>query len=452
MIRLSGSYRGALQEKKSIIVSASQTLGLRDGVLISTAAETSSSIVIGPLNCNLDFSSIDRIPMLDLTQAAAAPVVELPERFDLAESLPGITPPQTQGNCGCCWAIAVATAVSDQFLYQGLTPYNPMLSYTDLIACYEHETNQKCGGANPAMALTWASQHGLAPQIQEVGSYQWCTRDPQCIGATQVVPVGQLNSLIPPCVSASLRFFPLNPTTPTHTQQSTPVPGVSGEAVEAGSQAIKTFLYTKGPAVVGLHVYSNLIHGNFLCNGDNPDNIYFDTIDYTTCRQATDPPQWIGSHAVVATGWGVGRVKGFLLGSPEEFVIVPYWIIRNSWGEKWGINGYFRLAAYPFNKLCQLDVSVEVEEMSTDPLSKQQTTQKILTGGTLFCDLGGFGYDLGGPVEGFAVITKPRSIVPIGEIVSLFLCCMILFLIFFTLLVLVFHGTKKKDERKQKIK
>jgi len=35
-----------------------------------------------------------------------------------------------------------------------------------------------------------------------------------------------------------------------------------------------------------------------------------------------------GAHAVKIVGWGVyGGVK--------------YWIIANSWGEKWGMNGFF---------------------------------------------------------------------------------------------------------------
>jgi len=41
-------------------------------------------------------------------------------------------------------------------------------------------------------------------------------------------------------------------------------------------------------------------------------------------------------HAVLLVGYGV-EPKSFL---KKE---TPYWIVKNTWSEKWGENGYFRI-------------------------------------------------------------------------------------------------------------
>ena len=44
-----------------------------------------------------------------------------------------------------------------------------------------------------------------------------------------------------------------------------------------------------------------------------------------------DPKLWEEtSHAVVVTGWGV---------TPDTNE--KYWIVKNSWSDRWGNNGYF---------------------------------------------------------------------------------------------------------------
>ncbi|KAM0000517.1 Cysteine proteinase 3 [Helianthus debilis subsp. tardiflorus] len=36
------------------------------------------------------------------------------------------------------------------------------------------------------------------------------------------------------------------------------------------------------------------------------------------------------NHAVVAVGYGVENG-------------IPYWLLKNSWGPEWGLNGYFKM-------------------------------------------------------------------------------------------------------------
>lgn len=45
-----------------------------------------------------------------------------------------------------------------------------------------------------------------------------------------------------------------------------------------------------------------------------------------------DRPEWTKiDHSVLCYGWG------------ETEDGTKYWLLQNSWGERWGINGYFKL-------------------------------------------------------------------------------------------------------------
>ena len=51
-------------------------------------------------------------------------------------------------------------------------------------------------------------------------------------------------------------------------------------------------------------------------------------------------------------GWGIAKNIQYDNGKRGD---VPYWHCRNSWGESWGDNGYFKIAMYPFNKRAQFE-------------------------------------------------------------------------------------------------
>jgi len=73
--------------------------------------------------------------------------------------------------------------------------------------------------------------------------------------------------------------------------------------------SIKQEVYTNGPIQTGFIVYSDFMSYS--------SGVYV----HTTGGQ-------LGGHAVKIVGWGQS-------GS------TPYWVVANSWGTGWGLNGYF---------------------------------------------------------------------------------------------------------------
>jgi len=404
------------------------------------------------MNANLDFSTVSPLGIEQMKPKAGEAVVVLPPFFNWAEINDQITPPPNQGKCGSCWAVAVASAISDNFVTRNLVPKNPSISPTYLLSCYPG--SEKCGGGNPALSMQWIAKNGIAATADSF-DYSWCLNNAVCNGTSSTpVTVQTLNGLITPCGNTPpLKFFISSLTMP----QLTPDQANDPVKLATAITSVKTFLYTKGPAVTGFSVLDNFSGGNYLCNGDNPDNIYLENVDYKTGSFSATPFKFIGGHAVVVVGWGSGKVRESLLkqgGNPQLMVDVPYWIARNSWTTKWGIGGYFRIAQYPFNKTSQFDATVFVQATIQDPTTGQTTVQNVPTGGILFFDTNYFGYGEPVVMESFyettpepTTTTTSESRLP--EIALYFVVGMLLFMLLVTAVVWIttatnHHGKKVK--------
>ena len=86
-------------------------------------------------------------------------------------------------------------------------------------------------------------------------------------------------------------------------------------------------IYENGPIVVAMNASPELYYysgGIFTSNARRTEGKYEKNVR----------PWEFTNHAVVCVGWGEEEVNG---------KIEKYWILKNSWGIKWGDNGYFKI-------------------------------------------------------------------------------------------------------------
>ncbi len=91
---------------------------------------------------------------------------------------------------------------------------------------------------------------------------------------------------------------------------------------EGDENALKTAFNQYGPIAVGIHANNDFSH-------------YKQGIFDSNCEDRI-------THAVVVVGYGHDKPSN-----------KDYWIIKNSWGENWGENGYIRMRRNN-NNMCSI--------------------------------------------------------------------------------------------------
>ena len=169
--------------------------------------------------------------------------------------------------------------------------------------------------------------------------------------------------------------------------QAEPVASAAPAGINGMSEWIMTSIYNYGPCVAGFQIYSSFMK---FFRSTKRRQIYRaqDFIDDIKSGQGTTK---LGGHAISIVGWGEEIVVGDndadvssthpnpLMaseddkknnsnksggdkknsgGDDKENEIIKYWVIRNSWGEKWGDDGFFRVERDIDKKLEALEKSV----------------------------------------------------------------------------------------------
>lgn len=307
-----------------------------------------------------NFKNVDAKILRELDEEFFNLFKTLPENFswhlittddspNIIQKKKNISKVQNQHLCGCCWAISCATAISDAFVISNIVDYPPNISYTYALARYPQ---QKCSGGSSRILLE-EIKNGDGITSNYCVDDSWCLNDQKCsqsaIQHFNHKDKEYLSSLIPEtgCYDGSKYHFVYN------------LDDVYSFTLNDHLKVfeiqikIKQHIMVRGPVVGGFLIMENFLNFN---NG-----IYFENAEYTSANNVVyyldeNNEKIIGSHSVVIVGWGLEKNYKF-----NDFMInVPYWYCRNSWGENWGENGYFKIAMYPYNKICQFTKRVKI--------------------------------------------------------------------------------------------
>lgn len=246
-----------------------------------------------------------------------------------------------QGHCGACWAVAAAGCLSDRAAVSQQT--NPQLSGAEAIVCTT-ECQPACSSCAPQDGFTYAASKGLVSDVRHESCLQVANLQNQKCDQVQA------------CCAKLPRVY-CSP---------------SSKTVQTIDQ-LKKEIAANGPVATVYRVHRDFLIGSDPRRGkaafEESGGVYIRS-DFQPSLYAPDGAseqtqkslaESVGYHAVVIVGWGTTDTDVYVANKKQK-TKVPYWIVRNSWGEHWGEKGYFKCAqaSSTFNQSLGIDLPITV--------------------------------------------------------------------------------------------
>lgn len=211
---------------------------------------------------------------------------ELPDEFDWrnVSGVNYVSPVRNQGSCGSCFAFSSMGMLESRLRIATNNEVKLVFSPQDVVSCSEY--SQGCEGGFPYLiAGKYAQDFGVVTEDCD----PYTGRDDTCkLDKCKRYYVAEYNY-------------------------------VGGFYGGCNEELMKMELVRNGPMVVAFEVYPDF-------------ETYRGGIYHHTGLRSKFNPFMLTNHAVLAVGYGFDKDTG-----------EKYWIIKNSWGENWGENGYFRI-------------------------------------------------------------------------------------------------------------
>jgi hypothetical protein len=262
--------------------------------------------------------------------------LSLPEEFDGRKVWEKyLVPADNQYSCGSCWAFSTASCLSDRFNILSRGKIHVDLSGLSILLCdvraeldYNPETNADisyildiettekfgCHGGDLVYAWKYVNKLGaLSKECMEYSgaAFSWFKPISQYQNDDDLPLCSDVTSIYADmCTSNAYDAFTGNIIgTPALFYRCTNYYHLEGE------EDIMQEIYKNGPVNTGMVVYADFY------NFDPKTEIY-----------KSQPGQnAVAGHAIEIVGWGKSAAG------------VKYWMIKNSWGPKWGDGGYFKM-------------------------------------------------------------------------------------------------------------